>query len=107
MNLTIQQGYPDNIGRKEAFVGYGTGPASYSQTTGDPLAQFAFQKFYDAVDTAVSVSGTYYARAVPDGAGPRQNWKLKWYVTATNAEVANGVNLSAETMTVFGFCSRY
>jgi hypothetical protein len=38
MQLTLLHGYPDLIGKRFAFVGYGTGPASYSRTTGDAIA---------------------------------------------------------------------
>lgn len=107
MQLNIQQGYPDYIGRRLAFCGSGVGPTSYSQSTGDVLQPFAFQTYYDSVFIGESVSGTYYARARPSNAGPRQTWAIHWYVVATNAEVANAVNLSAETLVVSGFAGRY
>lgn len=107
MNLNVQQGYPDYIGRRLAFCGNGTGPTSYLRSTGDVLQPFAFQTYYDAVFIGQSVSGTYFGVARPSSAGPRQTWSIHWYVTATNAEVTDTTNLSAETLVVAGFAGRY
>jgi hypothetical protein len=107
MNLVMYKGYPDKVGRRQIFAGSGVGPTSYSQTTGDPITVPQFQNYIDAVHMSQSVSGTYYARVQPSGAGPRQTWKAKYYVVATNAEVANAVNLSAETFIVSGFGGTY
>jgi hypothetical protein len=107
MQLTLLKGYPDLIGRRLAFVGYGTGPASYSQTTADPVTIPAFQNYIDFVQGDLTVSGTYYVRATPAAVGARASWKLRWYVTSTNAEVGNGVNLSGESVQIGGFGGRY
>jgi hypothetical protein len=44
------------------------------------------------------VSKTYFLRAYPSALGGRAAWTYKWYVTSTAAEVANAVNLSAESV---------
>lgn len=103
MNLVLYKGYPDKIGRRQAFCGTGTGPTSYSQTTKDPLSIPTFQNYIDVVHGGISVSGTYTVQALPSGPGPRATWKLRWVVFATGAEVANGVNLSAETVILGGY----
>lgn len=107
MNLILYKGYPDRIGRRFAFAGSGVGPASYSQTTKDPVALPVFNTFIDVLHGATTVSGTYTVRALPSGAGPRASWKLAWIVVATGAEVANAVNLSAETVILGGLGGMY
>lgn len=107
MNLNLYKGYPDKVGRRQIIAGYGIGPASYSQTTGDVLQAPQFQNYIDSLFISESVSGTYYARPRPANQGPRQAWQIRYYVVATNAEVANAVNLSAEKFIVSGFGGTY
>jgi hypothetical protein len=114
MQFTLQHGYPDYVGRRFLFCGSGKGPASYvntgtQSTSGDPLALPRFDNYIDAITTGgnQSVSGTYYYHAQSSGPGPRATWVLRYFVTSTNAEVANGVNLSAETFVVGGFGGDY
>ena len=88
MQLTLLPGYPDLIGRRAAFVGYGIGPTSYNATTGDVLSIPG--KYIDEVFGGVqSVSGTYTIQARPSSGGPRATWSLHWFVTATGAEVSH------------------
>lgn len=108
MQLTLLSGYPDLVGRRQDFVGYGTGPASYSQTTGDALQQFQYEGSFDFVeDTPQDPTGTYYAKARPSAVGARATWSLHWFVVATNAEVANGINLSTYSLQVSGKSGLY
>lgn len=108
MLLTFLKGYPDFVGKRAIGVGFGTGPASYSQTTGDAVSLPLPNWYIDAIGgSSNSVSGTYYVRPQPAGTGPRQAWVLHWYVTATNAEVANAVNLSAEKVQVSANIGQY
>jgi hypothetical protein len=107
MNLVLLKGYPDKIGRRQAFVGTGVGPASYSQTTRDVVNIPQFQNYIDVLHGAVTVSGTYTVQAIPSSVGPRATWKLRWIVFATGAEVANGVNLSAESVVLGGLGGTY
>jgi hypothetical protein len=108
MQLTLLKGYPDFVGKRATFVGYGNGPASYSQTTGDPVAVPLPNWYIDAIDgTPNSASGTYFVRAQPAGVGARQAWKLIWYLTASGAQVSNAVNLSAEQIQIGGKCGQY
>jgi len=108
MILTMLNGYPDYIGYRQAFAGYGSGPASYSQTTGDVVTLSNNRRFIDVIQGwQLSQSGTYYVRPWLQVTGERQTWTLLWYVTATNAQVANGVNLSAETVQLFGTCGQF
>lgn len=108
MQLTLLSGYPDLVGRRQDFVGYGVGPSSYSQTTGDLVNTFQYGGYYDKVEnTAQDPTGTYYAQARPSFNGPRAVWSLHWIVVATGAEVANGVNLSTFSLMVSGKCGLY
>lgn len=107
MQLTLLKGYPDLIGKRFAWVGYGSGPASYSQTTADPLALPQYQTYIDSCFEGTSISGTYIVRAIPSALGARATWKLRWYVVSTGAEVGNGVSLAAESVQLSGFGGRY
>lgn len=109
MQLNLLKGYPDYIGRRFAWAGWGTGPASYVQSSGggDPIALPEFQNYIDTVFPAVSVSGNYRVDPIPSAGGARSTWQLRWIVVSTGAEVAAGVNLSGETVQLGGFGGRY
>lgn len=107
MIFNLNPGYPDRMGKRFAFVGSGVGPTSYSQTTKDPIALPGYQNYIDSMTGASTVSGTYIVRPIPSAIGPRGTWKLTWIVTATGAEVANAVNLSAEKVVLSGFGGVY
>ncbi len=106
MQLTLLKGYPDMVGRRRIFCGYGNGPASYVQT-GDPLIVPGYETYIDGVQGAVTVSGTYKVEARPSGVGARQSWFLIWSVVATGAQVAGAVNLSAEQVQITAFGGQY
>ncbi len=78
------------------------GPASY--TTGgfavSPQA-FGLQSFKDAIG-ACTVSGTYQVESRSISGPAATTIKLIWIVVSTGAEVANAVNLSAETVRIIG-----
>jgi hypothetical protein len=82
-----------------------TGPTSYATGgetigTSNNLTGISTQglSVIDFVDGGGSVSGTYFVISYPVGTGSRKTYKLLWFVTATGAQVANAVNLSAETV---------
>jgi hypothetical protein len=107
MQLTMLTGYPDNVGRRHIWAGYGNGPANYQQAAKDPLAQPRFQFYFDTVFPAVTTSGTYIVYGIASGVGARLEWTLKWVVAATGAEVANGTNLSAQHVQLGGFGGQF
>jgi hypothetical protein len=119
MQLTLLKGYPDFVGKRATFVGYGSGPASYVQlvqgvapaagTGGDPLTFLLPNYYIDSIDSAgvLTVSGKYFVRAISSGVGARQKWALVWYVTTGGAEVGAGVILSAEQIQIGGKCGQY
>ena len=107
MQLTLLKGYPDFVGKRATFVGWGNGPASYSQTTGDVVRLPQPNYYIDAISSGTNtVSGTYFVRAQSSGVGPRMTWALFWYLAA-GGPVANGTNLSAEQIQIGGNCGQY
>lgn len=107
MQVTLLKGYPDYIGKRFAWCGFGNGPSSYV-TGGDTITLPGFENYIDVIFAGgFAVSKTYYVDAVQSGTGPRQTWKLVWTVAATDAEVANGVDLSAEKVQFGGFGGVY
>lgn len=108
MQLTLLKGYPDMVGRRRLFCGYGTGPTSYSQTTGDVVSAVGYETYFDEVfNTPQDPTGTYKAEARPSAVGGRATWSLHWIVVATGAEVANAVNLSTYSLQVSAFGGQY
>ncbi len=107
MTLTFLKGYPDLIGKREAFVAAAIGPTSYLTATKDAVAFPVFQGYIDAINPASTVSGTYLVLFVPSGTGARPTWKAVWYTASGMTEVSNAVNLSAEKVQVSGFCGKY
>lgn len=88
MQLTFLQGYPDYVGKRFIFAGYGSGPASYA-AAGDPIVLPRYDNYIDTVFGALSVSGAYQITAKPSGFGARQTWNLLWAgVLGTVASVA-------------------
>ena len=108
MQLTLLPGYPDMIGRRRDFVGYGSGPTSYNPTTGDPLSAVGYETYFDIVnDTPQDPTGTYYAKARPNVVGPRATWSLHWFVVSSGAEVGSTIDLSAISLQVGGKMGQY
>lgn len=107
LQLMIPYRYGERIGKRSALVGSGTGPASYV-TGGDPISLSEFNWYVDWLANSVSLDGTYEICPVPATAGqPRAGWKAIWFVKSTGAQVAPGVNLSAETVQLGGFGGQY
>lgn len=107
MQLTFQNGYPDYVGKRFIYSGFGVGPKSYSQTTGDAIQLPRSQNYIDTLQGSISISGTYEAIGQPKTKGNRPTWIIRYYVVSTGAEVANAVDLSAETFNVSGFGGVY
>jgi hypothetical protein len=118
---SVLSGYPVYVGSKKISVVDFKGPLSYA-TGGESVeaAQFCqggidfaevlnkrwLEVTQGAVATyqmvAASLSGTYFA-TIEFGAGATDSassMTLKWYVTATGAEVADLTDLSAETVRI-------
>jgi hypothetical protein len=108
MQLTLLKGYPDFVGKRATFVGYGNGPAVYNQATGDIVTLPLPNYYIDSLQSGInSVSGQFFVRAQPVGVGPRQKWALFWY-TAAGASVANNATtLAVEQIQIGGLCGQY
>lgn len=104
---TMVPGYIDPVGgRSKLGILDHTGPASYI-TGGETFpAQSSFGgpnslglSGLNFVSSGHTESGTYYVVPVFGGKGAiKGTIKLVWYVTATGAQVASAVNLSAEVV---------
>jgi hypothetical protein len=96
VQVNILPEYPVTTGQREVVVGYGIGPTAYDSTNKDALL-FPNGIYVDAVNGAMTVSGTYFVRAFPSVTGTtRASWKFVWYTASSGAEVSNAVDLSAE-----------
>jgi hypothetical protein len=103
--------YPIHTGNRQVFVGYGNGPASYNQTTGD-IVSVSFVPFnIDAVlGLVVTTDGTYIGVPVPvGGVATAATWAIFWYtfsLTNTPGWVPLGSGASIATksaqLTVIG-----
>lgn len=97
MQLTFLQGYPDYVGKRFIFSGFGNGPASYS-AAGDPIVLPRYNNYIDNIFPALSTSGAYEVTATPSGVGARQNWSLFWSgVLGTVASVAQNAAGTGQT----------
>jgi hypothetical protein len=101
MNLTLLKGYPDFVGKRATFVGYGNGPTSYA-LGGDTLNLPLYNYYTDALlGPAITVSGNYLVTPYPAYVGPRQVWKLRWSptytVTGENVALSLGTLSAAAT----------
>jgi hypothetical protein len=107
MQLTFFPGYPDLMGRKQAFVGFGLGPAVYNSTTGDPIVLPGYETYVDVVlEVPIDPTGTYYGVAQPSFNGPRATWGIHYFAKLTGTEVANASTaLAAISFIVSGFAS--
>ena len=103
MDITLNQGYPDFVGQRAIFCGSAPGPSSYT-TGGETLNVALFNFYIDCVDSsgAISVSGTYWGRAIPSATGARATWKWKIYAVGSFTEVSAATNLSAEKFVISG-----
>jgi len=111
MILTMVNGYPDYIGYRQAFAGYGTGPASYV-TGGDPVTLSNNRRFIDIAFPTITLDQSYFLVPYPAATGERQVWTVKWYYAKSSlgtvwTEVSSGTNLSAETAQMGGFCGQF
>ena len=110
MQVTLFHGYPDRVGKRCTWCGTGPGPKSYvgGNSPTDQVLVGPFQFQIDSVtDVSISSTGTHYAVAQPSVAGIRATWNLRYFITATGVEVANAVDLSAESFIVSGFGGTY
>ncbi len=108
MQLNFLSGYPDMVGRRRIFCGYGSGPSSYSQATGDVLYVPGYETYMDVVfPTPQDPTGTYYAQPRPSVVGPRGTWSLHWFVVSTGAEVSDTTDLSGYSLQVGAFGGQY
>lgn len=81
------------------------GPVSYV-TGGVTLSASALglsSGVYGVFPMDLTVSGTFYVRIFSMSAPKTKTFKVMWFTAATNAQVGNGTNLSAEKVRVLAF----
>ncbi len=110
--FNLYHAFPSLTGKAYDYAGYYTGPSSYTNTsnvatTGDPVQLPAFQNYIYSAHASASLSGLYLVRFRPSQKLPRASWKAVWVVISTGNEVANAVDLSAETVVVDGIGGVY
>lgn len=115
MNLSYVQGQSVEYGELKPVLLTGSGPTSYSQTTGDICSNPAAGDYLAYLDGATTKSGNYTLVAVPTATGqfragapsPSQSgWKYVWYNTSGFTQVSNGTNLSAEVIQVMALVTQ-
>lgn len=104
MDVTLNQGYPDRVGRRYIFCGSAVGPSSYT-AGGEVLNIGQFNNYIDSVFTSLSLSGTYILYGIASAVGPRATWKAFIVTRSTGAEASG--DLSAEKFVVSGFAGVY
>jgi hypothetical protein len=88
---------PQSIG--EVFVACRPipGPLSYLGGAGNgqtiSAQAFALLTVRYATQEDMDQTETYYVRVIQTGTGATKTFRVRWYVLATNAEVANGTDL--------------
>lgn len=109
MQLNYLKGYPDRIGKRFAWCGYGTGPKSYvgGVTGGDPITLPSFDNYVDTVESSgiLDLSGLYIVFFYPSLVGSRPTWYARWFSFTTSgvgAEVTNATNLSTKSIQISG-----
>lgn len=95
MQITLLDGlYPDFVGKRSLFVGVGTGPATYTTGTGDPVTLNINPFYVDQIAGGVlDTTGTYIATFYLKTTGVRQQWYARYNVASTGAEYAGGAAL--------------
>jgi hypothetical protein len=84
MQLTFLQGYPDYIGRRFAWAGFGPGPSSYV-AGGDAISFPRFQNYIDTVEGSLTPDGVYLVLGRPSAVGPRATWYAVWQFATTGS----------------------
>jgi len=98
--------YPDFVGKRAIFTGYGTGPVSSSNTVGDVLSVALPSYYVDAFLDGASIDGLYTVIGFPTAITPRSPINL-FYYTKAGAQVTPGTNLSGSTFMISCFVGQY
>jgi uncharacterized protein with FMN-binding domain len=106
MRITLFTGYPDYIGRRMAFAGVASGPASLG-ANGDKLDPFRHTLYYDAVHGGTTPDGAFSVQFQPSAAEVRADWFARWIFGSTGSvasatQAAAGSGMTPGTYTVNG-----
>jgi hypothetical protein len=99
MQLTLLHGYPDFVGKRATWCGYGNGPSSLL-AAGDLVKLPCFGYYIDAIAGSFrSVSGIYDVIAQPAAVGARASWSLIWRFATTGSVASVAQNQAGTGMT--------
>jgi hypothetical protein len=98
MQLTFLHGYPDYVGKRFIFAGYGTGPVSYL-ATGDPIVLPRYDNYIDTAFPALTLSGNYEVRFAPSTSGSRAIQSAFWFYSGKQGVVSVTQNVAGTGMT--------
>jgi hypothetical protein len=98
MQLTLLHGYPDFVGLRCTWCGYGNGPTSLP-AAGDPISLPRYNYYIDSIGGEfVTVSGTYEVTGQPSAVGARATWTLTWrFATAGSVASATATAGTGQT----------
>ena len=100
MQLKIVPGYEGGIyaGQRQKWSFYGSGPSSYSQTTGDVLS-LPNGVYLDSIAPCMDTTHTYLVVPYPSVVGStRATWSFKWYTASGMTEVTGATDLSGKSV---------
>jgi hypothetical protein len=100
MNLSfVQQIGPAHVGEQEIWLVSGIGPASYSQTTGDPVYPATGEFMQAPCGSALTPDGLYKVEFIPSGIPSlRPTWTAKWRysgLAAGGADVITALSITS------------
>jgi hypothetical protein len=106
VDIVLNQGYPDRVGRRYIFNGSSVGPKSYT-TGGELLNLGQYNNYIDNVFPARSLTGTYIGYGIPSATGARATWKFLIVTASNGTQVTASTDLSAEKFVIGGFAGVY
>jgi len=101
--------YPDFIGKRSMFVGVGTGPASYTAGTPDPVSLNVTPFYIDAMLSGgtMDTTGNYMVLFYNKTTGTRQTWYARYFHLSAGAFTEYTGNLSAILFQVGGIGGQF
>lgn len=109
MNTAYVQGQPTGYGELKPCILTGAGPASYSATGGDPIANPAAGDYIEFPSDCTTQSGNYSLTAIPTSAGylragapspSASGWRWLWKYSGLQGVVSVVQNAAGSGMTV-------
>lgn len=109
MQARTSKGYAGglSVGQRQKFTFFGSGPTSYSQTTGDVIVP-PYGVYIDDIYPCMDTTHTYFLIPYPNAvATTRATWSFKWFTAAGMTEVANATDLSGFSVQFGAFAGEF